>query len=204
MLFPCQHHTWEVWPGQEKEPLMVLNRFPWVPVVLWQQELAPGICFFLAWGTRASRAGKLLCAWPVPCWAFCWLGQGKSVLSLWLPAGDAALHDPSGWESATQETSSFRGQNCVYSISSTLQNVTFLPFISLPYLTAALLCWSSGSAFPRIQPGLQMPASWHGHSHIRKMSLTSPSTALQYRCILSELANQIEFLSPAQVIRFCC
>lgn len=149
MLFSCQHHSWEVWPGQGKAPLMVLNKFPWVPAILWQQELAPGICFFSAWGTRATRAGRLLHAWLVPCWAFCWLGQG---MRLWLSAGEAALGDPSAWECHSRDLLFETGQ-------------AFLPLILLPYLTAAFLCWSSGSVFPRIQPGLQKPARWHGHSH---------------------------------------
>lgn len=154
MLFPCLHHSWEVWPGQGKAPLMVLSKFPWIPVMLWQQELAPGICLFSAWGTRAAElegcsvhdlflAGAFLpetgheCAETV---ALCWGGS-------------------SGW--SLFET----GQNCLYSIFSTPQNMTFLSLILLPYLTAALLCCSSGSVFPRIQPWLQKPASWHGHSH---------------------------------------
>lgn len=80
------------------------------------------------------------------------------------------------------------------------------PLSLLPYLTTALLCSCSGSAFPRIQPGLQEASqmTWTLRL-IRKITLTSPSTALKYRCILSELANQIEFLSPVQVIRrLCC
>lgn len=80
------------------------------------------------------------------------------------------------------------------------------PLSLLPYLMTVLLCWCSGSAFPRIQPGLQKASqvTW-ALRLIRKMPLISPSTALQHRCILSELANQIEFISPVQVIRrFCC
>lgn len=166
MLFPCQHHSWEVWPGQGKASSMVSNKFLWIPIMLWQQELAPGICFFSAWGGKSHQSWKVApwmtcpslgflqagtvheCAEAV---ALCW--GGHSGWSLWL----RVCHP----RDLLFET----GQNCVYSIFSTPQNVTFLPLILLPYLTAALLCCCSGSVFPRIQPGLQKPASWHGHSH---------------------------------------
>lgn len=135
MLFPCQHHSWEVWLGQGKALLMILNKLPWVSVMLWQQELAPGICCFSAWGTRATRAGRLLCAWPVPCWALCWLGQGMRVLRPWLSAGEAALDDPSGWESVSQETSSLRQPRIVATPS--LPHLRMWP--SCPSQFAALL-----------------------------------------------------------------
>lgn len=68
---------------------MVLSKLTQVPVMLRQQELAPVICCFSAWGTRPTSAGRLLLAWPVPCWLFAGLEHSTGVL--WLLAGDAGL-----------------------------------------------------------------------------------------------------------------
>lgn len=199
MLFPCQYHSWEAWPGQGKAVLMVLNKLPWVPVMLWQQELAPGFASSQHVGQEPPELEG--CSVPVPCW----LGQGLSALRLWLSAGEAALDGPSGWEGVTQET----------------------PLWDSPELWLLHLFHTSECDFPdthfavlldccftllELRVSLPQDSAWAAKASQltwtlahRKMSLTSPSTALQDRCILSELANQIEFLSPAQVIRrFCC
>lgn len=195
---PCQHHSWEVWPGQEKMLLMVLNKFPWIPVTA---RTCSRHFLISAWGTRATRSWKVaLCmAMACPCWAFCWLGQGRSVLRLGRLLHMILLVErvppkrPPPWD---------RPELCLVHLFCTSECD-----FPAPHFAALLDCcftllelrvsFSQDSAC-KCQPVFM-------DTHIRKVSLTSPSTALQYRCILSELANQIQFLSPAQVIRrFCC
>lgn len=182
---------------------MVLSKLTQVPVMLWQQELAPAICCFSAWGTRPTGAGRLLLARPVPCWLLAGLNTARVCCG--------CLLGMLVWISLCLEECQLRdllfeaAQNCGYCFSSRPRDVIFVPFsVCCPTWQLLYFACAQESTFPSIQPGMEKASQMTRTPRlIRKTPPTS--TALQYRCILSELANQVEFISSVQVIRrFCC